>query len=660
MSPAPKDPYRYFRIEARELLDQMASGIAAAEHEGPGGSQVARLLRLAHTLKGAARVVRVAEVADRAHAIEGVLAPFRDAGTPAIPREVVEALLAHVDAAGARVAGLDPPAAEAPAPSSARVHDTVPMHAADAAEMDALLDALQETRGALGALRDTTSALARGHRLARAARERLAGAGADPGVRRAVEELHDLLAGLEHRTDAALGRVGRELDHAYRDGERLRLVPVSALFAPVERVVHDTARALGLRVRFEARGAAVRLDGPVLSELQRALVQAARNAVAHGLEPAPERHALGKPPEGRVALAVVARGPRVVVTCRDDGRGIDLPAVRAALTAKGRLDADASDDAVLRALLAGSVSTASGVTDAAGRGVGLDVVAEAAARLGGRTRLLSTAGAGTTLELVVPVSLAALEAVVLESGDAVAAVPVAAVRRTLRLGEHGADVPRPLFGLAQLLGVAARGAPRAAAVVGGAGGPVAVGVDRVRGCESLLVQAVPKAAPVDPVVLGLFFDRDGQPRPVLDPDRLAERAARCRTPTAPPPSAARPAPILVVDDSLTTRMLEQSILESAGYEVEVASSAEEALAKTARRRYALFLVDVEMPGMDGFALLERFRGDPELREVPALLVTSRGDDASRARGAAAGARGYVVKSEFDQAELLERIRGLVG
>jgi two-component system chemotaxis sensor kinase CheA len=118
--------------------------------------------------------------------------------------------------------------------------------------------------------------------------------------------------------------------------------------------------------------------------------------------------------------------------------------------------------------------------------------------------------------------------------------------------------------------------------------------------------------------------------------------------------------VLVVDDSLTTRMLEQSILESAGYVVDLAVSGEEALEKARAAPYALFLVDVEMPGMDGFAFIERIRADPRLRDVPSILVTSRMSPEDRQRGREVGAQGYVVKSEFDQGVLLERIRTLVG
>jgi two-component system chemotaxis sensor kinase CheA len=151
---------------------------------------------------------------------------------------------------------------------------------------------------------------------------------------------------------------------------------------------------------------------------------------------------------------------------------------------------------------------------------------------------------------------------------------------------------------------------------------------------------------------------DGAPEIVLDPEGLVAAAdgAAAMSDGAP---ATRPT-VLVIDDSLTTRMLEQSILESAGYAVDLAVSGEDALVKARDGRYALFLVDVEMPGMDGFTFIERVRTDPALRDIPSILVTSRSADDDLRRGAAVGAEAYIVKSEFNQGVLLEHIRRLVG
>jgi two-component system, chemotaxis family, sensor kinase CheA len=650
------DPYKYFRIEARELLEQLGGGMSAVEHEDPGGPGISRLLRLAHTLKGAARVVRQAEIAGLAHDIEDRLEPFREAGGP-VPRGDVAGLLELVDAIGDRVRALSAPADSSAPPAADEAFRTM---RADVGEMDDLLDGVAETQTLVGELRRTVGVLRKARRPA--------GAGGDGAAR-----LQGLLGQVEGRLEEAVQGLERELEQVRSAGERLRLVPIGTLFASLERVVGDTARSLGKRARFRGAGASIRLDGPVLEALQAALVQAVRNAVAHGLEQAADRVAAGKAAEGEVVVEVSTRGSRVAVTCRDDGRGVDLPAVRAVLQRKGAISiAEAlSPDDLLSRLLGGGITTSAAVSQAAGRGVGLDVVREVTERLGGEASLQSTPGQGTRLELVVPVSLSSLDALVVEASGITAAIPVSAVRHTLRLEARsategpGSDTILyqgnlvPLAPLAPMLAprdVAAH-RPRSGVVVSSSGGTVALGVDRVLGRETVLVRAVPGLAAVDPLVSGLTLDREGDPQPVLDPERLIENAGRRGTVAAAP--ATPRAPILVVDDSLTTRMLEQSILESAGYTVELASSAEEALVKARRQRYGLFLVDVEMPGMDGFTLLERLRADPALNGIPAVLVTSRQSHEDRARGFAAGARAYIVKSEFNQADLLDRIRALV-
>jgi two-component system chemotaxis sensor kinase CheA len=225
------------------------------------------------------------------------------------------------------------------------------------------------------------------------------------------------------------------------------------------------------------------------------------------------------------------------------------------------------------------------------------------------------------------------------------AIPFVPLRRSLR----GPAALAPAGG----------GGGRSAIVLRGATASAAVGVDRLLGTASLVLRPLPPFAPADRVIAGAAIDGEGTPQLVLDPIELVASAFRsARTPPATTAPEARP-PILVIDDSLTTRMLEQSILESAGYEVELATSAEEGLEKAHARRYRLFLVDVEMPGMDGFSFVTTTRADPVLREVPAILVTSRNAPEDRRRGMDAGASGYVVKGDFDQGQLLAVIRGLV-
>jgi two-component system chemotaxis sensor kinase CheA len=173
------------------------------------------------------------------------------------------------------------------------------------------------------------------------------------------------------------------------------------------------------------------------------------------------------------------------------------------------------------------------------------------------------------------------------------------------------------------------------------------------------MRPLPPTAPAASIVIGAAFDSHGTPQLMLDPDELliAVRGSQLGTDSAGALSQ-RP-PVLVIDDSLTTRMLEQSILESAGYKVQAAASAEEAMTLARQNDYSLFLVDVEMPGMDGFTFVEQTRADPLLRRIPAILVTSRNAPEDRQRGKDAGASAYIVKSEFDQTHLLQIIGELV-
>jgi two-component system chemotaxis sensor kinase CheA len=184
-----------------------------------------------------------------------------------------------------------------------------------------------------------------------------------------------------------------------------------------------------------------------------------------------------------------------------------------------------------------------------------------------------------------------------------------------------------------------------------------VHVDRVVGTAAVVSRPFPQLAPVSAVVAGASLDASGHAQLLLDPDGLVSAAQRATVPASG--AVARRRSILVIDDSLTTRMLEQSILESAGYDVALASSGEEALEKARRERYALFLVDVEMPGMDGFTFIERARSEPALQNTPAILVTSRSSADDQQRGLDVGAQGYIIKGDFDQGELLEHIRALV-
>jgi two-component system chemotaxis sensor kinase CheA len=685
------DPYKYFRVEARELLEGLGRGVLELE-KAWDKDLVSKLLRFAHTLKGAARVVKLADVAERAHAFEEALAPHRQRSGP-IPGDHVGALLRLVDAIGERVRAIETGGEGAPAGAAARMQpldeplETVRI---EVREMDDLLEGVTEATVHVNSLRRGGAAMDRVQRLASLLVDQLSvrrmGEPSAPGpvgssakVLSLAEELKRSLDVVERDVSVGVAQVSSELAQVRDAANRLRLIPASSLFVPLERTARDAALSLEKTVSFHASGGDTRLDAHVLLELRGALVQLVRNAVAHGIESREERGLAGKPVAGRVEIAVERRGDKVALHCKDDGRGIDVEALRRAAASRGLLSAsDARTlglQAVFKLILRGGLTTTRTATEVSGRGIGLDVVREAAARLKGEVSVRSEPGRGTDIELCVPVSLFSLTVLQFEVGGSAASVPFDSVCRTIRVPDaeiaRSADGDSVLYEGQVIPFLSLAGALRRPTLAGGAArfhsavvvrsGPAlaAVGVDRLLGTADVVVRSLPPEVDAETIVSGASLDAEGNPQLVLDPGGILI-AARARRSERVDMKVATRQPVLVVDDSLTTRMLEQSILESAGYEVQLAASAEEGLMKAAETSYSLFIVDVEMPGMDGFEFVAQTRADPVLRSIPAVLLTSRESDEDKRRGRAAGASAYIVKGEFDQGALLQTIRGLIG
>ena len=684
-----RDPYQYFRVEARELLEQLSKSLLEIDKGKASAELISLMLRLTHTLKGAARVVKQREIADRAHAIEEALSPYRENGE-AVSRGGIDAVTRALDAIGEQMGALGTqpksegaPQDSTPAAQGVAAPGDTPLEPPriNIDEVDALLDGLSETSVQLAALRHGTGTLQRGHRLAQLLEEhwhapRTGRGGSALKIGSMIAELRDVTEAAHREFSDTVEQMDREFSQVRDTAERLRLLPASLMFVPLERAARDASQTLGKRVAFVTNGGDVRLDAQVFGVVQNALLQAVRNAVVHGIETAADRQATGKAAEGRILVEVSRRGHHAEFVCRDDGRGIDLEAVRRAAERRGLSPADAAQlgtEELLQLLLEGGISTSGTVTQLAGRGIGLDVVRDAAARLRGRVSIKTDQGVGTTVHIVVPVSLAAVDALIVEAAGRTVAIPLEAVKRTLRVPAEelaetaqgacitfeGKVIPFAPLERAMRRTTPARNSTRvwSAVIIEGASTVAAVGVDHLRGAQNIVLRPLPALTPSDPIVAGASLDAEGHPQLVLDPLELVEHI--CRAGPAVDAAPATRAPILVIDDSLTTRMLEQSILESAGYEVDLATSGEEGLERARKRRYSLFLVDVEMPGIDGFTFIKQAREDPTLHDIPAILVTSRAAPEDRRRGEQVGAQAYIVKGEFDQTELLDQIRSLV-
>ena len=658
-----KDPYHYFRIEAHELAEGLGKGVLELEKDA-SAENVRKLLRFAHTLKGAARVVKQLEIGELAHKIEELLAPLRADGSK-VSRSAIDQALALIDEVRRKLAAIGAPATvAAPAapetaqPAKAVFEEALQTVRLNIGELDGLIGGISESIAAVAAVQRDVSSLAR-------AADDATDAGAP------IRESARLM---QSRIEQAV----RELENLRGSAIEMRLVPVQVLVTELERSVRDAALSLGKRIEFSASGTDTRIDAAVLNSLRGALRHIVRNAVAHGIEEEPARIAAAKSAVGRIHLSIKRVGHRASFLCQDDGRGMDIEAIRRAAVQKGFVAASEapglSRERLIELLLHGGVSTSRGVSHVAGRGVGLDVVRETVAGLKGEVDIQTRPGKGTDVEVLVPVSLSLVPALRIESGGIAVYAPLDSVRRTMRLKRS--EISRSIDGervrfdgryvpFADLGRVLRRGdravqsAERNAVVLEAGGRVAAIGVDQLRGVQDIIVRGIPVHVGADATVAGVALDELGVPRVVLAPAPVVHWIHQSTELPAEPQAPARQ-PILVIDDSLTTRMLEQSILESAGYEVDLAVCAEDALEMAGRRRYGLFIVDVEMPGMNGFEFIARTKQSAQLRDTPAVLVTSRSDPEDKRRGRDVGARAYVVKSEFNQQDILNVIRGLIG
>jgi chemotaxis protein histidine kinase CheA len=512
------------------------------------------------------------------------------------------------------------------------------------------------------------------------------------------DQLHAATRELRGRTEDASGRVARIRDAAMG----LAMVPVHRVLTGFAAMVRELAAGTDKEVVLRAVGTDVELDARVLDGVADALRHLITNAVDHGCEPAAQRLRAGKPREATVVVAARLAGASVVIEVSDDGAGIDEEGLRRRAIDLGLLPADstAAGPPLLRVLFEPGFSTRDDVTETSGRGVGLDVVRSAVEALGGAVELETTPGEGTRFVLTLPVSLGVARCLLVRCGQEQYALPLPGVVETISLAEHpvhqvaGSSVVRrrgdllPISDLGQALGVGGARSPGRAVVFTSGGTTTAWAVDSLVGEREVVVKPLGEFLGQLPGVSGATIDNDGTLLLLLDLRELAGHrvpvapgahslaappapqtpAAVAADPTVPASAATGPDParvgrrpqVLVVEDSVGVRELQRVILENAGYAVLTAVDGLDGASRLAQSPVDLVLSDVEMPGMDGFNLTRTIRRTRGWENVPVVIMTSRGDDADRRAGMDAGADAYLLKSEFDQQELVTTVRRLVG
>ena len=499
-----------------------------------------------------------------------------------------------------------------------------------------------------------------------------------------LDSLRNILANLTRESETLLiqqARVNTELQEGLM---RTRMVPFSTHVARLRRIVRQTCAELGKQAELHIHGMESELDRTVLERILAPLEHMLRNAIAHGIEPPEVRQAAGKKPTGQLHISLAREGNDLVIEMKDDGAGIDLEAVRAKAVERGLLDADAKPrrEALLELIMESGFSTATEVTQIAGRGVGMDVVNSEIKQLGGMLNIDTETGKGTVFTIRLPLSLSLTRALLVHVGEETYAIPLLGVEgvervegdvitrlqdseqklfqwvgndyRYLHLGTllGTGTTPRPAPGDRVPLLLVRSGDFRAAIHVEGLVGsrevvvkPVGSQLSTLRGISGATIMGDGSVVLILDLGVLIRLADAHEPLPVAAPEEPVEEAERLPL-------------VMVVDDSITVRKVTTRLLERHQMEVVTARDGVDALAQLQEIRPDVMLLDIEMPRMDGFELATNMRNDERLRGIPIIMITSRTGEKHRDRALSVGVNVYMGKP-YQESELVDNIHRLL-
>ncbi len=492
-----------------------------------------------------------------------------------------------------------------------------------------------------------------------------------------LSSLKDLLSNLTTEAEGLLvqqSRVTAEL----QDGlMRTRMVPFERHVGRLTRLVRQAATEAGKRAELAVEGASGELDRQVLDKMLPPLEHMLRNAVVHGIEDPDTRQKNGKPAGGRITIRLHREGSEMVIDIADDGRGLDVDAIRRKAYERDLLQPGnkTSDEEIMALILTPGFSTATSVTQSAGRGVGMDVVSNEVKKLGGSLRISSVTGQGTNFTVRLPFTLAITQALIVRTGEEVYALPLPSVEGVARIPRAELETlmsqPEPSFQygeqsykfrhLGMYLGGPSASLPADEAyisviLVRAGDYSAALLTDEMLTSREIVVKSVgPQLAGIRGIS-GATILGDGRIVLILDINALVRTGAPVveLKKAAPSPGDQRPV-ALVVDDSITVRRVTERFLHRSGLRVLTAKDGLDAISVMQDEIPDVILLDIEMPRMDGYEFASHVRNDDRVADVPIIMITSRVGDKHRARAIELGVNDYLGKP-YQDAQLLDAIR----
>jgi len=479
-------------------------------------------------------------------------------------------------------------------------------------------------------------------------------------------EFADTLSYLDRtarRLEADADAMRRSSEHLEEQIRRARLVPLEWAFSRLGSALRELERTCHRQADLTVVGGEIELDKAIVDQLVDPLLHLLRNAMAHGIEPAAARSERGKPPRGHISIRAAQEGDFVFLTFEDDGGGIDREAVRRSLLRLGLLlhDATPSDEELVSAIFQPGFSTRAQSDALAGRGMGMNIVKRALARMGGEVKVESQAGAFTRFRLSLPLAGAITQGLLFKIGGQVYAVPAAHVIEVLPIGHNVlagdarkakdsgelptiAGVSVPILKLHALLGLELPPGHHAAALhVRYGGRNFLITCDKVIGPRTVVVRSPGPLIGLIPIYAGVTASGAGKAQLVLDLGILSDIAHSKSEPVASAPRRGQPR-VLVVDCSRLARESAARLLTTAGYQSVTAEDGWEAWELLGERRFDAVVTALEMPRLDGFQLIGRIRREATLRGLPVIVLSAHTSRIARERTLAAGANAFLPKS----------------
>jgi chemosensory pili system protein ChpA (sensor histidine kinase/response regulator) len=495
-----------------------------------------------------------------------------------------------------------------------------------------------------------------------------------------VASIQGLLESLTREAQNLLTQQSRVITELQNSLMRTRMVPFQRHVQRLTRLVRQAANDTGKRAELVVQGAAAELDRQMLERMVPPLEHMLRNAVVHGIESPARRTSLGKPDVGRISISLERDGAEVVIVVADDGSGISVKLIREKAIALGLADANAklTDEEAVQLILEPGFSTAGHVTQAAGRGVGMDVVATEVKKLGGGLFIDTTAGKGSRFTIRLPFTLAISQALIVRVADEAYALPLATVEGVVRLPRNivarhlAKDAPPFEYGgqkyrfqqLGSFVGLGPMRLPDgdvsiAVVLVRAGEHSTALVTDELVGSREIVVKSLGPQISGIRGIAGATILGDGRIVIILDMGSLVRSEWRARpAETVVLDQRDRRTCALVVDDSITVRRVTQRLLERNGMRVLTAKDGVDAVSLLQENLPDIILLDIEMPRMDGYEVAAHVRNDPRLKDIPIVMITSRVSEKHRARAIELGVDDYLGKP-YQENQLLDAIEPLV-